>query len=56
LVDNIKKSIVGYDEYGILIVDNASPNESYEILKKQFDGVEDVFVIKKQYESRICKG
>ena len=56
LVDNIKKSIVGYDEYGILIVDNASPNESYEILKKQFDGVKDVFVIKNNMNQGYAKG
>jgi len=56
LVDNIKKSIVGYDEYGILIVDNASPNESYEILKKQFDGVEDVFGIKNNMNQGYAKG
>ena len=56
LVDNIKRSIIGYDEYGILIVDNASPNESYEILKEQFSGVEGVFVIKNSTNQGYAKG
>ena len=56
LVRNIKNSIVGYDEYGILIVDNASPNESYEILKGQFDDVEDVFVIRNSTNQGYAKG
>ena len=55
-VQNIKKCVTGYQDYGILIVDNCSPNGSYEILKERFVDIDNVFVIKNEKNEGYAKG
>lgn len=55
-VQNIKKSVTGYQDYGVLIVDNCSPNSSYEILKGRFMDINNVFVIKNEKNEGYAKG
>lgn len=55
-VQNIKRYVTGHQDYGILIVDNNSPNVSYEILKERFKNVDDVFVIKNNKNDGYAKG
>lgn len=55
-VQNIKKCVTGYQDYGILIVDNCSPNGSYEILKERFVDIDNVFVIKNGKNEGYAKG
>jgi len=45
-VNDIQNKIVNPKDYGILIVDNASPNDSYNVLKKIFKGYANIIVIK----------
>jgi len=55
-VQNIEKCVTGYQDYGILIVDNCSPNGSYEILKERFVDIDNVFVIKNEKNEGYAKG
>lgn len=44
------------DDHQIIIVDNASPNESYEILNKTFVGVSNVSIIQNSCNNGYAKG
>ncbi|HPT59922.1 MAG TPA: glycosyltransferase family 2 protein [Fervidobacterium sp.] len=55
-VQNIVKSVTGYQNYGVLIVDNCSPNGSYEVLKERFVDIDNVFVIKNEKNEGYAKG
>ena len=51
-----KLSEEGLDDKHVLIVDNASPNNSFEILHKQFDGYKNVEVIASPENGGFAKG
>lgn len=56
LVENISHSINGYKDYGVIIVDNDSPDGSYKALKKHFENFENVFVIRNKKNEGYAKG
>jgi len=56
LIKNIFHCITGYKEYGILIVDNSSPDDSYEVLAKHFQNFENVFVIRNKKNEGYARG
>lgn len=55
-VENIQKSIVKPEEYEILIVDNASPNDSYNILKEHLKKFDNIIVIRNSQNLGYASG
>jgi len=55
-INSIQNKIVNPKDYGILIVDNASPNDSYNVLKKIFKGYANIIVIKKPGNLGYARG
>ncbi len=55
-IENIHKSIVKPEKYKILIVDNASPNDSYNILKENLKKFDNIIVIRNSQNLGYASG
>lgn len=54
-IESIKENIK-YDNYEIVIVDNASKNGSFEILKSKYQNENNISLIKNEYNQGFAKG